>query len=175
MIGIVGWKNSGKTTLLVRLVETFTRRGLKVATVKHAHHDLRPSDGTTDSDRHTRAGACEVIVASPDRWMVSGQLQDAPVPNLEDIAARLGPADIILVEGYKSAPIPKIEVRRLASATQHSLAVDDPHIIAVAADHAVETQACPVFNLDDVDAIAALIDQTRLKWIAGPTHHFRPE
>jgi len=159
MVGIAGWKNSGKTTLVSRLVQAFTKRGFKIATIKHAHHDLRPSDGTTDSERHTQVGACDVAVISPTGWEISGQSQDLPVPSLEEIAMRLEPADLVLVEGYKSAPIPKIELRRRASATNRPLAGNDPNVIAIASDHVIEDRNVPVFALDDVEGIAAFIEK----------------
>jgi molybdopterin-guanine dinucleotide biosynthesis protein B len=109
IVGIAGWKKSGKTTLTVRLVEEFTRRGLKVATVKHAHHEFQIDDGDTDSARHRRAGAAQVAVVSGRRWALMTELRGAPEPNFEEVIAALGPADLIIVEGYKSAPIPKIE------------------------------------------------------------------
>jgi molybdopterin-guanine dinucleotide biosynthesis adapter protein len=159
IIGIAGWKKSGKTTLAVRLVEEFTRRGLKVATVKHAHHDFQVDDGETDSARHRRAGAGQVAVVSGRRWAMVTELDGAPEPNFEEIVARLDPCDLIIVEGYKSAPIPKIEARRSASLTRCALAADDPLVIAIAADHAVDGKGLPVFALDDIAAIADLIDR----------------
>ena len=122
MIGIVGWKSSGKTTLIERLIAILTRRGLRIATIKHSHHALRPRDGATDGERHARAGALDVAVIGTEQWELSGQARSPPVPGLQDLAARLGPADLILVEGFKSAPIPKIEVRRQttdATASRH--------------------------------------------------------
>jgi molybdopterin-guanine dinucleotide biosynthesis adapter protein len=157
LIGIVGWKNSGKTTLVERLVAALTQRGLKVATVKHTHHELRARDGTTDGERHAQAGAIQTAVISPSQWEIAGKLQRTPVPALDDIARRLGPVDIVLVEGFKSAAIPKIEVQRSASQTHEPLAADDSHVIAIAADHAVEAATVPVFALDDIQAIAAFI------------------
>jgi molybdopterin-guanine dinucleotide biosynthesis protein B len=159
MIGIAGWKNSGKTTLVSRLVQAFTKRGFKIATIKHAHHDLRPNDGTTDSERHLQAGACNVAVVTPTGWEISGQSQDLPVPSLEEIAMRLAPADLVLVEGYKSARIPKIELRRSASATDRPLADNDTNVIAIASDLALEDRNVPVFALDDVEGIAAFIEK----------------
>jgi len=170
MIGIAGWKNSGKTTLLARLVGAFTKRGFKIATIKHAHHELRPGDGMSDSERHAQAGASAVAVVSPTGWEISGQRQKAPVPSLDEIAMRLPPADLVLVEGYRSAPIPKIEVRRRASATGRPLAGDDPNVIAIASDHALEDRNVPVFALDDVEGIAAFIEKT-----ANLARHSRPE
>lgn len=160
IIGIAGWKKSGKTTLTVRLVEEFARRGLKVATVKHAHHAFVIDDDDTDSARHRRAGARQVAVVSAARWAIVTELDGAPEPNFEEVIAALEPADLVIVEGYKSAPIPKIEARRLASFTRRPLAADDPNVIAIAADHAVDGNGLPVFALDDIGAIADFVDKT---------------
>jgi molybdopterin-guanine dinucleotide biosynthesis protein B len=159
IIGIAGWKKSGKTTLTVRLVEEFTRRGLRVATVKHAHHEFQIDDGDTDSARHRRAGAAQVAVVSGKRWALMTELRGAPEPNFEEVIAALGPADLIVVEGYKTAPIPKIEARRSESITKRPLADEDPLVFAIAADHPVDSRL-PVFALDDIGAIADLIDHT---------------
>jgi len=160
IIGIAGWKKSGKTTLTIRLVEEFTRRGLKVATVKHAHHAFDIDDGETDSARHRRAGARQVAIVSGRRWALVTELEGAPEPNFEEIIAALEPADLIIVEGYKSAPIPKIEACRSQSVTKRALWKDDPGVIGIAADYDVESGGLPVFNLDDIEGIAALIDKT---------------
>lgn len=160
IIGVAGWKKSGKTTLTVRLIEEFTRRGLKVATVKHAHHAFQIDDGETDSARHRRAGAGQVAVVSGARWAIVTELNGGPEPNFEEVIAALEPADLIIVEGYKSAPIPKIEARRMQSFTRRSLADEDPNVIAIAADYRVEHAWLPVFSLDDVKEIADLVDHT---------------
>lgn len=160
VIGIAGWKKSGKTTLTVRLVEEFTRRGLKVATVKHAHHAFQVDDGETDSARHRRAGAGQVAVVSSRRWAVIKELADEPEPSLEEVIAWLDPCDLVIVEGFKSAPIPKIETRRLQSLTRRPLAPQDPMVIAIAADHAVEEAAVPVFSLEDINQIADFVEKT---------------
>lgn len=154
VIGIAGWKKSGKTTLTVRLVTEFTRRGLRVATVKHAHDEFQIDDGETDSARHRRAGAAQVAVVSGRRWALVTELDGVPEPNFDEVIACLGPADLIIVEGYKTAPIPKIEARRSAQLYKRPLAPDDPLVIAIAADHAVDGTTLPVFGLDDVTAIA---------------------
>jgi len=158
IIGIAGWKKSGKTTLTVRLIEEFTRRGLKVASVKHAHHGFQIDDQDTDSARHRRAGAHQVAVVSGKRWAIVQELRDEPEPNFEEVIAALSPADLILVEGYKSAAIPKIEARRTASMTKRPLADEDRLVIAIAADHEVDGKGLPVFDLDDVSGIADLIE-----------------
>lgn len=157
IIGIVGWKKSGKTTLTVRLVEEFTRRGLKVATVKHAHHAFRIDDAETDSARHRRAGARQVAIVSSKRWALVTEIGEDPEPDFAEVIARLGPADLIIVEGYKAAAIPKIEARRQASLTKRPLANDDPSVIAIATDHEVDGRGLPVFDLDDIAGIADLL------------------
>jgi molybdopterin-guanine dinucleotide biosynthesis protein B len=101
VIGIAGWKKSGKTTLTVRLVAEFTRRGYTVATVKHAHHNFQIDTAETDSARHRRAGAGQVAVVSRDRWAIIRELQGRPEPDLADVLQMLEPADLIIVEGYK--------------------------------------------------------------------------
>jgi molybdopterin-guanine dinucleotide biosynthesis adapter protein len=160
VIGIVGWKKSGKTTLVVALIEEFTRRGLKVASVKHAHHNFQVDDKDTDSARHRRAGAARVALVSAKRWAVIGELGDAPEPELAEVIGWLGPCDLVIVEGYKSAPIPKIEARRSAAVSREPLADRDPHIKAIAADHAADAGGLPVFALDDTSGIADFIADT---------------
>jgi len=157
VIGIAGWKKSGKTTLVERLVGEFTRRGLKVATVKHAHHDFQIDQGQTDSARHRRAGASQVAVVSAKRWALIGELETAPEPDLAQVLTWLAPCDLVIVEGYKSARIPKVETRRREMLGSKPLAQADANIIAVAADHAAEGAGRPVFALDDVAAIADFI------------------
>jgi molybdopterin-guanine dinucleotide biosynthesis adapter protein len=158
IIGIAGWKKSGKTTLTVRLIEEFTRRGLKVASLKHAHHAFQIDDQETDSARHRSAGARQVAVISARRWALISELDGAPEPNFDEVIAALDPCDLVVVEGYKSAPIYKIEARRRASITQAPLATDDPLVIAIAADHEVSGAGLPVFTLDDISAMADFLD-----------------
>ena len=157
VIGIAGWKKSGKTTLAERLIAEFTRRGLKVASVKHAHHDFQIDDAETDSARHRRAGASQVAVVSAKRWALIAELEGAPEPDLAQIIAWLGPCDLVIVEGYKSVPIPKIEARRSAAFGTEPLADKDPSVIAIATDHAVDGHGRPVFALDDVAGIADFV------------------
>ena len=157
VIAIVGWKNSGKTTLAERLIEEFTRRGLKVASIKHAHHSFDIDRAGTDSDRHRKAGAGEVVVISRQRWAMIGELRDAPEPPLREVLGWFGPADLILVEGFKTEPLPKIEVRRKAVAGEALLAADDPNVLAIAADYAAEGHGRPVLPLDDVGKVADFI------------------
>jgi molybdopterin-guanine dinucleotide biosynthesis protein B len=160
VFGIAGWKNSGKTGLAVRLVTEFTRRGYRISTVKHAHHDFDIDKVGADSYRHREAGAYEVTIVSGTRYAIMHELRGAPEPAFEDILARLSPCDLVLIEGYKREAIPKIEARRLEAAKREPLAPGDPHIVAIAADHSVGDTALPVFDLDDTTAIADFIAAT---------------
>lgn len=160
VFGICGWKKSGKTTLTIRLIEELARRGYKVASVKHAHHEFQVDDQDTDSARHRRAGAGEVAVIGGKRWAIIHELREEPEPSLAEILSWLSPADLVLVEGYKSAAIPKIEARRQVQQDKRRLAPHDPHIVAIAADHETDANGLPVFALDDVAAIADFIETT---------------
>jgi molybdopterin-guanine dinucleotide biosynthesis protein B len=157
VFGISGWKNSGKTGLTERLVAHLTARGYRVSTVKHAHHDFDIDKPGADSFRHRQAGASEVALVSGKRYAIMHELRDEAEPSLDEILARLASCDLVLVEGYKREPIPKIEVRRLEARSREPLYPHDPHIVAVATDHTVETEGLPVFDLDDTTAIAAFI------------------
>lgn len=160
IIGVAGWKKSGKTTLVTRLITEFTARGLKVATIKHAHHDFQIDEGETDSARHRRAGAAQVAVVSSQRWALINELDGAPEPTLDEVIAWLGPCDLIIAEGYKAAPIPKIELRRSGAVSQVPLAGKQPNVRAIAADYSIDDQQLPVFALDDVAGIADFIAAT---------------
>jgi molybdopterin-guanine dinucleotide biosynthesis protein B len=160
VFGIAGWKNSGKTGLAVRLVTELTRRGYRVSTVKHAHHDFDIDKVGADSFRHREAGAYEVTIVSGTRYAIMHELRGAPEPSFTDILARLAPCDLVLIEGYKHEPIPKIEARRLEAKNREPLAPTDPHIIAIAADHPVEETGLTLFDLDDTLAIADFIERT---------------
>nr|WP_207621468.1 MULTISPECIES: molybdopterin-guanine dinucleotide biosynthesis protein B [Chelativorans] len=156
VFGITGWKNSGKTTLTVRLTEEFVRRGLQVATVKHAHHAFDIDQPGTDSFRHRQAGASETAIVSSRRWALMHELREEGEPNLADILARLSPCDLVLIEGFKKEPHPKIECRRLGARDRSPLADLVPGIVALASDHPVET-SLPRYDLDDVAGIADFI------------------
>jgi molybdopterin-guanine dinucleotide biosynthesis protein B len=157
VFGIAGWKNSGKTGLAVRLVTEFTRRGYKISTIKHAHHDFDIDKVGADSFRHRQAGAHEVTIISGTRYAIMHELRGDPEPTLQEVLDRIAPCDLVLIEGYKREPVPKIEARRLESKSREPLAPTDPHIVAIAADHAVEDTSLPVFDLDDTATIADFI------------------
>lgn len=154
VIGVVGWKNNGKTTLVARLVAHLVRAGLIVSTIKHAHHAIDLDQPGKDSWRHREAGAKEVVLATSRRWIVMHELRDEPEPPLADILAKLAPADLVIVEGFKGTSLPKIEVHRAERGTD-LIARTDPDVVAVAADTPLAGLAVPVLDLDDIPAIAA--------------------
>lgn len=153
--GITGWKNAGKTTLTERLVAEMVGRGLTVSTVKHSHHSTDIDHPGRDSHRHRQAGAAQVIVSSPVRWALMTELRGQQEPPLTDLLARLSPVDLILVEGYKSAPHPKVEAHRME--TGRPLLVHDNPTVRAVASNGTPAVAVPLFDLDDVAGIAEFI------------------
>ncbi|MCX7558802.1 molybdopterin-guanine dinucleotide biosynthesis protein B [Sulfitobacter sp. F26204] len=155
LYGIVGWKNAGKTGLMERLVTDITGRGLSVSTVKHAHHSFDVDHPGKDSFRHRQAGATEVMLASRNRFALMHELRDAAEPILPDLLSRLSAVDLVLIEGYKRDPHPKIEAHRTVTGNA-LIAPDDPTIRAVASDALLELER-PVFDLNDTVGIADFI------------------
>ena len=154
--GIVGWKNSGKTGLMERLVAAFTARGLRVSTIKHAHHAFDIDQPSKDSHRHREAGATEVLISGGARFALMHELRGADEPSLAELLARLSPVDLVLVEGFKSEPHPKLEAHRGVTG-QTLLAADDPSIRAIASDAGARADNRPTFALDDTTAIADFV------------------
>ncbi|MEQ9675805.1 MAG: molybdopterin-guanine dinucleotide biosynthesis protein B [Roseovarius indicus] len=155
LYGVVGWKNAGKTGLMERLVTEITGRGFSVSTVKHAHHTFDVDQPGKDSHRHRVAGATEVLLASRKRIALMHELRDEEEPTLEELLQRLGPVDLVLVEGYKRDAHPKVEAHR-AETGNPLIATDDPTVRAVASDTALDLDR-PVFDLNDTGAIADFI------------------
>ena len=155
VFGFAAWSGSGKTTLIENLVPLFVARGLKVSLIKHAHHAFDVDQPGKDSYRHRQAGATEVMVSSSARWVLMHELRMEAEPELPQLLERLSPCDLVLVEGFKQQPIPKIEIHRRAAATP-LLHPDDPHIVAIATDVDLETRL-PRFALDDYEGIARFI------------------
>lgn len=155
VIGIVGWKNSGKTTLAAALIRELSARGLTVNSIKHAHHMVDVDQPGTDSYKHRDAGAREVLLAGGQRFAIMHELRGAEEPTLDELLARLGPCDWVVVEGFKTHSHPKIEVHRRES-SHAPLYPEDANIIAVAADYAADFSG-PVFDVNDVPAIADFI------------------
>jgi molybdopterin-guanine dinucleotide biosynthesis protein B len=155
IFGLAGWSGSGKTTLLTALLPELIARGLLVSTVKHAHHAFDIDRPGKDSWRHREAGAHEVIVSSGRRWALMHELRGAAEPTLDELVAQMNPVDLVLVEGFKAHPHPKIEVHRPALG-KPLLYSDDPYIVAIAADAPVAAPI-PLLPLGDAGAVAAFI------------------
>jgi molybdopterin-guanine dinucleotide biosynthesis protein B len=155
VIGLAGWSGSGKTTLLTRLIPLLVSRGVRVSTLKHAHHAFDVDVPGKDSHSHRLAGASEVLVSSGRRWALMHELRGETEPTLAQLLARLSPVDLVIVEGFKREPHPKFEVHRLANG-KPPLHPGDPSIVAIASDSAFPAADRPVVPLDDIDAIAGL-------------------
>jgi len=155
VFGFAGWSGSGKTTLVERLIPQLRAKGLVVSLVKHAHHEFDIDQAGKDSHRHREAGCQEVMVTSAVRWALMHELRGAPELSLDGALAQLSPCDLVLVEGFKSAAIPKLEVYR-ASVGKSMLHPRDKNIVAMATDGPLTT-TLPVFDLGDVPPIAAFI------------------
>jgi molybdopterin-guanine dinucleotide biosynthesis protein B len=138
VIGFAGWSGSGKTTLLEQVINLLEARGLAVSLIKHAHHEFDIDYPGKDSYRHRHAGCREVLITSANRWAVMHELRGRAELTLNEALAQLSPCDLVLVEGFKHANFPKIEIYR-AEIGKPLLFPDDPHIIAVASDGEVET------------------------------------
>jgi molybdopterin-guanine dinucleotide biosynthesis protein B len=155
VFGFAGWSGSGKTTLIEKLLPRFTARGLRVSLIKHAHHSFDVDQPGKDSYRHRHAGASEVLVTSSRRWVLMHELRGTHEPSFEDQLGRLSPCDLLIVEGFKHAPIPKLEVWRAAT-EEGLLHPQDAHIVAVASDAKVQTKL-PLLDLNDDAGIAEFI------------------
>ncbi|HVC57115.1 MAG TPA: molybdopterin-guanine dinucleotide biosynthesis protein B [Stellaceae bacterium] len=155
IFGLAGWSGSGKTTLMAGLIPELVARGLKVSTIKHAHHEFDIDQPGKDSWRHRQAGAGEVMVASSRRWALMHELRGQPEPTLDELVAQMSPVDLLLVEGFKSHPHPKLEVHR-PSLGKPLIYLDDPYVVAIAADEPVAAPV-PLLPLGDPAAVARFI------------------
>lgn len=162
LIGLAGWSGAGKTTLLAKLIPCLTGQGLRVSTIKHAHHRFDVDQPGKDSWLHRQAGAGQVLVASSQRWALMTELRGAPEPSLEELVAQLAPVDLVLVEGFKRDGHPKLEVRREANGKPW-LHPDDPMIRAVAAD-TPNPAGLPQAGLEEAAAVAALVLRFAVPW-----------
>jgi len=168
VFGLAGWSGSGKTTLVVKLLPELIGRGFSVSTIKHTHHSFDIDRPGKDSYEHRLAGASEVMISSSVRWALLHELRGEPEPDLKALVARMTPVDILLVEGFKAYPHPKLEIYRPALG-KPLLCLNDPHVVAVASDALPPDLPVPGFALDDVGGIADLIIATlRLK---APLRH----
>ena len=155
IFGFAGWSGSGKTTLIERLIPALAGRGLKVSLIKHAHHNFDVDQPGKDSYRHRHAGCAEVLISSSTRWALMHELRGAPEPTLDELVAHVSPCDLLLVEGFKRSPIPKLEVYRRENGKPR-LHLDDEHIVAIATDQRFDTDL-PQFGLDDSEGVAGFI------------------
>ena len=156
IFGLAGWSGSGKTTLLARLLPALIVRGLSVSTLKHAHHAFDVDQPGKDSWLHRQAGAHEVMVSSANRWALMHEHRGAPESGLDTLVSHMSTVDLVIVEGFKTNPHPKLEVHR-PSVDQRLLCRDDFNIVAVASDSALAALPVPLLALDDTVAIADFI------------------
>jgi len=156
IIGLAGWSGSGKTTLVTKVIPVLVGRGFKVATIKHAHHGFDIDQPGKDSWLHREAGASEVAVVSSRRWAIVHELAGEPEPPFGDILAKLSPVDLVIVEGFKRHPHPKLEIYR-ATVGKPLLHPDDNCIVAIATDVPLPQAQIPVVMLDDIESIANVL------------------
>jgi molybdopterin-guanine dinucleotide biosynthesis protein B len=156
VMGLAGWSGSGKTTLMMRLLPELIGRGLTVSTMKHAHHNFDIDQPGKDSYVHRSAGATEVVVASVNRWALMHENRGATEPSAVELIRHMTPVDLLIIEGFKREPHPKLEVYRQANG-KPLIHPEDPHIVAVASDTALPDVKLPVLPLDDIQAIADFV------------------
>lgn len=156
IFGFTGWSGSGKTTLIEQLIPRFVLEGLTVSLIKHAHHGFDIDKPGKDSYRHREAGCTEVLLTSDERWVLMHELRGRPEPILAQQIELLSPCDLVLVEGFKAAPIPKLEVYRPAHGGRSLMYPENPNIVAVASDVNISV-SLPLLDLNDPDGIADFI------------------
>ncbi len=161
VLGLAGWSGSGKTTLVCKLIPALVRRGLRVSTMKHAHHSFDVDKPGKDSYEHRAAGATEVMVSSANRWALMHENRDAPEPDVTALKAHMTAVDLLIIEGFKRETHEKIEVYR-PSLGQPLLAASDPKVVAIASDAPVPEAASlngglPVIDLNDIEALADFV------------------
>ena len=161
LIGLSGWSGSGKTTLLTVLIPVLVGRGRTVSTIKHAHHAFDVDKPGKDSYVHRQAGAQEVLISSERRWALMRELRGEPEPSLRELVPHLGAVDLVLVEGFKREAHPKIEIHR-AVVGKPLLHPNDPLIVAIASDAPVADARVPRVDLNDIEAIADLVERHAL-------------
>jgi molybdopterin-guanine dinucleotide biosynthesis protein B len=167
IFGFAGWSGSGKTTLVTKLIPELVGRGVRVSTMKHAHHAFDIDQPGKDSYEHRAAGATEVMVGSASRWALIHEIREDSEPSIDELAERMTPVDLLLIEGFKAYPHDKMEVYR-ADVGKPLICLTEEHIVAVASDGPVPQATVPVLDLNDVAAIADFIlTRTGLKPAPG--------
>jgi molybdopterin-guanine dinucleotide biosynthesis adapter protein len=160
VIGLSGWSGAGKTTLLTRVIPHLLAQGLRVSVIKHAHHDFDVDVPGKDSWVHRQSGATEVLVSSTRRWALMHELRGTAEPRLPELLTKMSRVDLVVIEGFKREPQTKIEVHRIAN-NKPLLFPGDPDIVGIATDAVVESKL-PIVHLDDVEAIAALMQRAAI-------------
>ena len=160
VIGLAGWSGAGKTTLLSRVIPHLLGQGLRVSVIKHAHHEFDVDVPGKDSWVHRQSGATEVLVSSTRRWALMHELRGAGEPRLPELLTKMSRVDLVVIEGFKREPHRKIEVHRIAN-DKPLLFPDDPDIVGIATDAVVET-TLPIAHLDDIEAVAALMQRSAI-------------
>lgn len=156
IFGLAGWSGSGKTTLIAKLLPALVAKGVRVSTMKHAHHEFDLDKPGKDSWVHRQSGATEVAIVSAKRYAIMHELRGSPEPAIEELLPRLAPVDLLLIEGFKRHAHPKLEIHR-PSVGKPLLAIDDPDIVAVASDAEIPGLKVPRLDLNDTDAIAGFV------------------
>ena len=156
IIGLAGWSGAGKTTLLAKALPRIVARGLTVSTLKHAHHSFDLDQPGKDSHTHRMAGATEVLIASVNRYALMHELRGAPEPSLHELLEKLSPVDLVVIEGFKTARYPKLEVFR-AEVGKPALHLDDPFVVGIVGDTPFPTSGRPVVPIEDIDAVVGLM------------------
>src|SRR6185437_11043633 len=156
VLGIAGWSGAGKTTLITKLIPCLAARGIRIATIKHAHHAFDVDQPGKDSYEHRKAGAFEVIVSSARRWVQMHEVGEGTEATLPELLRRLSPCDLVLVEGFKMERHPKLEVYR-AEVGKTPLHPEDRRIVAIASDQAFPGAGIPVVDINDIAAVADMV------------------
>jgi len=173
VIGLAGSSGSGKTTLISKVLPRLIGRGLRVSTLKHAHHGFDLDKPGKDSFVHRAAGATEVIISSAKRWAILHELREEEEWDLGALLAKMSPVDLVLVEGFKRDAFPKVEIHR-AENGKPLLHPDDPHIVAVAADTALPQAKVPVIDLNDIDVVADALQRYAMPLSETPVMRSAP-
>ena len=156
LFGVIGWKDSGKTTLVENLVRKISERGFSVSTVKHAHHTFDIDKQGKDSYRHRQAGATEVLLSSAVRWALMSEARGRSQPSLSSLIEKLSKVDLVLIEGFKEEKHKKIEVHRLEKRGS-LICSDDKTVVAIASDTRELNVNVPIFDMNDIETITNFI------------------
>lgn len=165
-IGLAGWSGAGKTTLIERVLPVLRARGLRISTLKHAHHRFDMDQEGKDSFRHRHAGAQEVLIASAGRWALLHELRDDPEPSLEDLLGKLAPVDLVIMEGWRNGSHAKVEVWRKDNG-KDLLYPNDPAIAGLITDTPLADAGIACVDRADIQAVADMLLNAAMPVAAG--------